>query len=721
MRLRIPASMVPAALRRLAVVAALLVATTAYGKTPDATSVVQRYGRLPVSFVENRGQTDPRVAFQAQAGDVALFFTRDGHSMRVARRDGEKTIAHVIRVELVDAATQKVEGRDATRATVSYFTGERDRWHAGIPTHGRIAYVQPWPGVDLEYRGQGGNLESVYVVAAHADASKIRLRYSGQQSLAVDAGGNLVYATTAGELRESAPVLFQQIDGRRVTVAGRYRIVDSDTVMFDIADYDHDHELVIDPTLTYAGYIGGGGIDSGRGVAADAAGNAYVVGTTYSNQATFPETVGPDLTFNGTGGDSDAFVAKINAAGTALVYCGYIGGTGGEFGTGIAVDAGGNAYITGSTYSSATSFPVLVGPDLTHNFGGADAFVAKINAAGTLLMYAGYIGGDDRDDAFAIAIDGTGSAYITGYTQSTEATFPVTVGPDASFNGGFNDAFVAKVNPSGLLAYAGYIGGDFGDTGYAIDVDAAGNAYVAGSTGSPENTFPVTVGPDLTISGSPDAFVAKVAANGTSLVYAGYVGGLLNDDARGIAVDAAGNAYITGITQSPPPGFPTVVGPDLTINGSDDAFVAKVNAAGTALVYSGYIGGAAADQGYAIAVDNAGNAYVAGRTSSLENTFPVVGGPDSVANGGADAFIAKVNASGATLGFAGYLGGLFTDQAFGIAVDAVGNTYVTGETDSTESSFPVLAGPDVSYNNATDAFIAKYNDFQDVIFASGFQ
>jgi hypothetical protein len=178
MRLRIPASMVPAALRRLAVVAALLVATTAYGKTPDATSVVQRYGRLPVSFVENRGQTDPRVAFQAQAGDVALFFTRDGHSMRVARRDGEKTIAHVIRVELVDAATQKVEGRDATRATVSYFTGERDRWHAGIPTHGRIAYVQPWPGVDLEYRGQGGNLESVYVVAAHADASKIRLRYS---------------------------------------------------------------------------------------------------------------------------------------------------------------------------------------------------------------------------------------------------------------------------------------------------------------------------------------------------------------------------------------------------------------------------------------------------------------------------------------------------------------------------------------------------------------
>jgi hypothetical protein len=335
----------------------------------------------------------------------------------------------------------------------------------------------------------------------------------------------------------------------------------------------------------------------------------------------------------------DAFVAKVNAAGTALDYAGYIGGTGNDSGRGIAVDSAGNAYVVGQTTSSQTSFPVAVGPDLTFN-GGTDAFVAKVNSAGTALDYAGYIGGVNNDFGLGIAVDGSGNAYVVGQTQSSETSFPVTIGPDLNYNGGF-DAFVAKVNAAGTaLDYAGYIGGEANDLGFGIAVDASGNAYVTGSTAS--STFPATVGPYLTPNGLDDAFVAKVKSDGTGLEYAGYIGGSGNDQGRGIAVDSLGNAYVTGTTRSDETTFPVIGGPGLTYNGSDDAFVAKVNASGTALDYAGYIGGAGSDIGFGIAVDGFGNAYVTGSTDSGEATFPTTVGPDLTFNGGTDAFVAKV-------------------------------------------------------------------------------
>jgi len=353
--------------------------------------------------------------------------------------------------------------------------------------------------------------------------------------------------------------------------------------------------------LVYAGYIGGSNYDYGYGIAVDSSGNAYVTGETSSPAATFPVTVGPDLTHNG---GYDAFVAKVNASGTALVYCGYIGGSGNDRGYGIAVDSAGNAYITGATDSKETTFPVTIGPDLTHNVGN-DAFVAKVNASGTALVYCGYVGGSTHDYGRGIAVDSSGNAYITGYTNSTEATFPVTVGPDLTHNGGFNP-FVAKVKADGTgLVYCGYIGSG---NGFGIAVDSAGNAYVAGTTGS---TFPVTVGPDLTYNGGSDTFVAKVKADGTALVYAGYIGGSDDDDGNSIAVDAAGNAYVIGTTLSTEATFPVTIGPDLTYNGGySDAFMAKVKADGTGLVYAGYIGGSGTEEGNGIAVDSAGNAYV---------------------------------------------------------------------------------------------------------------
>jgi beta-propeller repeat-containing protein len=268
----------------------------------------------------------------------------------------------------------------------------------------------------------------------------------------------------------------------------------------------------------------------------------------------------------------------VNATGTALVYCGYIGGASAESGRGIAVDASGSAYVTGETQSTEQTFPVVVGPDLTHN-GGNDAFVARVNAAGTTLVYCGYIGGASSEIGYGIAVDAAASAYVAGQTRSTEQTFPVAVGPSVIYNGGTTDAFVAKVNATGTaLVYSGYIGGSSSDVVRAVAVDSTGAAYVVGQTSSTEQTFPVAVGPGLTHSGGVDAFVVKVHPHGAALVYCGYIGGASADYGYSIAVDAAGNAYATGQTSSNEQTFPVGVGPDLTYNGgSYDAFVARVS------------------------------------------------------------------------------------------------------------------------------------------------
>ncbi len=312
-----------------------------------------------------------------------------------------------------------------------------------------------------------------------------------------------------------------------------------------------------------------------------------------------------------------------------------------------------------------------------------------------ILVYCGYIGGSRNEACYGIAVDGSGNAYVTGTTSSTQADFPEKVGPDLTYNID-NDAFIAKVNASGAgLVYCGYIGGAGADYGRGIAVDSLGNAYVTGNTSSTEVTFPVTGGPDLTSNGGDDAFIAKVNAAGTALVYCGYIGGLGVDYGAAVAVDGSGNAYVTGHTSSWEATFPETSGPDLTYNLNTDAFAAKVNASGTGLDYCGYIGGSGADYGRGIAVDGAGNAYVTGSTSSTEATFPVAGGPDLTSNGGKDAFVAKVDAGGLGLVYCGFIGGSGDDgddsdyDGGGIAVDSSGNAYVTGRTSSTEAWMPL--------------------------------
>jgi len=435
-------------------------------------------------------------------------------------------------------------------------------------------------------------------------------------------------------------------------VSGETRSVDFPAVVGPDPDFNGDRDAFVvkvkaDGTgLAYAGYVGGNDYEYAEDIAVDTAGRAYITGVTFSNDGSFPVTVGPDLTHNG---DADAFVVKVSADGTALIYAGFIGGADHDSGEGIAVDSAGNAYISGQTSSPETSFPdgdgfgTLPGLDQTYS-GVGDAFVAKVRADGTGLVYATYIGGNGSEGAFGIAVDSFGNAYVVG--EAYGGTFPVTVGPDLTYNGGYCDGFVAKVNASGTaLIYAGFIGGSSEDYSTAIAVDAQGYAYIAGYTESSESTFPVTVGPDLTYNGGTyagDAFVARVKPDGSGLVYAGYIGGTDNDWGWGVAVDAAGCAYVTGSTESDETTFPVTVGPDLTHNGVSDAFVAKVRADGSGLIYAGYIGGDDSDAGEDIAVDAAGNAYIAGATESAADTFPVKTGPDLSPNGDRDAFVAKV-------------------------------------------------------------------------------
>jgi hypothetical protein len=331
-----------------------------------------------------------------------------------------------------------------------------------------------------------------------------------------------------------------------------------------------------------------------------------------------------------------------------------------------------------------------------------------------ILVYCGFVGGAADESAAAVAIDGSGNAYVAGFTSSSEWSFPVKAGPDLGYNSNL-DAFIAKVNSTGSgLIYCGYIGGAGDDYARGVAVDGSGSAYVAGKTFSTEYSFPVTVGPDTTFNdwmseSYGDAFVAKVEPSGEGLVYCGYIGGISVDEAKGIAVDEAGHAYVAGETSSRQgPGlFPVKGGPDLSHNGNDDVFVAKVNSTGSGLIYCGYIGGADNDRAGGIAIDADSSAYLAGFTDSTQGTFPVKGGPDLSHNGSEDAFVAKIEPSGEDLVYCGYIGGWMSDKALGIAVDGNGSAFITGTTSSPETTFPVVGGPDLTHNGAEDAFVAK--------------
>ncbi|MBN1667314.1 MAG: SBBP repeat-containing protein [Anaerolineales bacterium] len=666
--------------------------------------------QIPITFVANEGQEDERVAFTVQGQDKMLYFTASGITFALTDPSAAENAARwILKLDFLNANTAQPIGQEQAETIVSYFRGSSDQWHTGLPTYSQIIYRDLWSGIDLAYSGTVGQLKYEFVVQPGVDPDQIRLAYRGA-TVNLDEAGRLEVSTPAGNFTDDLPVAYQYLNGERQPVAVAYELDEAGSYGFHLGDYDPTLPLVIDPViLIYCGYIGGLNGEGGYGasIAMDTSGDLYITGDTYSYEATFPVTVGPYLTYSG---NDDVFVAKVKADGTSLIYAGYIGGSEHDDSRGIQVDTAGNAYIVGTTYSTESSFPVVIGPDLTFNGGNYDAFVAKVNADGTGLVFSGYIGGNSSDSGYGISLNAAGNAFVTGSTSSTEATFPVAVGPDLT-NNGSPDAFVAKVRVNGTgLEYCGYIGGGGSDLGFGVALDSQENVYIAGQTSSTETSFPVNGGPDLTYNGgSYDAFVSKVKADGTGLMYAGYIGGSARDFAWNIAVDGSGKAYVTGLADSNETSFPIINGPDLSHNGGTDVFVAKLNSSGTGLEYCGYIGGSGLDIGYSVAVDATGNAYVTGLTESSETTFPVKDGPDLTYNGSRDAFVAKVEADGTGLIFASYIGGSNSEMGWDVEVDTIGNIFVVGNTYSTESSFPVAVGPDLTHNGSSDVYVVKFS------------
>jgi hypothetical protein len=385
-----------------------------------------------------------------------------------------------------------------------------------------------------------------------------------------------------------------------------------------------------------------------------------------------------------------------------LVYSTYIGGSDWDESYAIAVDGSGNAYVTG--VSDSPNYDVTPGAFQTTNGGLADVFVTKLNAAGTALVYSTYIGGSGYDEGYAIAVDGSGNAYVTGLTTSTD--YDVTPGAFQTTSGGGVDVFVTKLNATGTaLVYSTYIGGSRDEVGFGIAVDGSGNAYVTGVTDSPN--YDVTPGAFQTTNGGlADVFVTKLNAAGTDLVYSTYIGGSGNDRGYAIAVDGSGNAYVTGWTGSTD--YDVTPGAFQATNGGGwDVFVTKLNAAGTDLVYSTYIGGSGDEVGYGIAVDGSGNAYVTGWTGSTD--YDVTPGAFQTTNGGGwDVFVTKLNAAGTDLVYSTYIGGSGGEVGFGIAVDGSGNAYVTGYTNSPD--YDVTPGAFQTTNGGlADVFVTKLN------------
>ena len=615
-----------------------------------ATRFRARSGRLPLSFEANDGQADFRVQFLARGPGYTLFLT--GSKAVLALGNGPPALT----MSLADAnPAAAATGLDELPGKSNYFLGsDPAKWHSSVPNYARVKYKDVYPGIDLVYYGKDGRLEYDFEVAPGADPKIIALDLAGARSPRVDRRtGDLVIGTAGREVRLHRPVIYQppasgdDSETRRTIIKGRYRITSGGRVTFAIATYDRSRPLVIDPALSYSTYFGGSLDDAGRALALDLAGDLYMTGITCSSN--LPVLGGVQEAYGGDGGEcsptngGDAFIAEFDPTLTTLLYSTYLGGTGDDVGDGIAVDSAGDAYITGST-CSGDSFPITAGAFQTVYGGGrngctqdlGDAFVTELNPTGSALVYSTFLGGSKADTGNAISLDASNNAYIVGTTCSTD--FPTTSGAfQTTYAGDGNqcgaqpdgDVFIAKLNPTGsALIYSTYLGGKSGEAGYGMALDSAGDVYVTGKTFS--INFPTTLGAYSTMCKGCRKFVSE-------------------------------------------------------------AFVTKLNPAGSSLIYSTYLGGSSGSEPCAacatgIAIDSDGDAYVSGLTSDATD-FPILKGfQNTYAGGPHDAFLTKFNPQGSALVYSTFLGGINDDGATAVAVASNGDAYLQGNTIS--GNFP---------------------------------
>jgi hypothetical protein len=665
-------------------------------------------------FIENKGQWAPEVKYLARIGGMNAWITNSGvvYDYYQIKRNFDKTKTekmnprekqeyenkntsvqgHVVKMQLVNAENDVTSsGNDKREGYYNYFIGnDKSKWANFVHLYDNVELKGVYKNIDVKYYYDSGKLRYDYKAKPGADLAQIKFKFEGQDELSVNTNGELVIKTSIGEVTNGKLYAYQMDDGTKKEVACQFEQRSDGTVGLKAEGYDTQKELIIDP-LVYSTFIGGGDYDQGNSIAIDASGKAYITG--YTSSADYPTTPGAYQTsFGGPGYNEVVFIAKLNPTGSALVYSTFIGGNGSDndYGTSIAIDANGNAYITGKTNSS--DYPTTPGA-FQITFGGyyhadGDAFVTKINSSGSALVYSTFIGGSGGEIGTSIAVDANGSAYITGFT--TSLNYPTTTGAYQTTGGG---AFITKLNSEGsALVYSTLIKDGCGES---IAIDKSGNAYITGVGYSDYPTTPgafQTVCIDSSRNVKQDAFITKLNPNGSALVYSTFIGGSKLDYGCSIAIDAKGCAYITGWTGSS--NYPTTPGAFQTsMHGYEDVFVTKLNPTGSALVYSTFIGGSSSsnEYSYSIAIDTNGNAYITGCTGSGD--FPTTPGAYQTNFGFFGyiyAFITKLNSTGSALLYSTSIGKTLENYGSAIAIDGNGNAYIVGRTNS--PTFPTTAG-----------------------------
>jgi len=660
----------------------LLLSFVRYGAAAEGRRIV------PALLFENHGQVAPSVRFVLKNEGINAYFRDD----EVQFLTGSSPIR--LRFAGGSAAVRPI-ALDPNPGRLNFLTGNNPaQWLTNLQLLSGLVYRGVYPGIDVRWLVRDSQAKSEFVLAPGADAATIQLHYSGMSAMEIEASGSLQLRAEGGTMREHTPEAYTVEHGIHNPVQVAFHLGHHGDVGFYVGPYDHNLVLVIDPVLSYSTFLSGSGHDTASSVAVDASGSVYVAG--WAESQNFPVTGGLRR-----GSGLDGFVAKFNSSNT-LVYCTYIGGANEDRITGIAVDGSNSAVVTGYTASPDMPFVSALQPTLR---GTRNAFIAKLNSQGTALQFGTYLGGSGADTAAGIALDRTGNIYVAGAT--TSADFP-TAHAFRSAKSGPQNAFVSKLDFSGAtLIYM--------DAANAIAVDAAGEAFVAGSTSSGD--FPV-VGPLFrsTIPGQQSAFVTKVSANGAGLIYSTFLGGSRGnmttpEIATAVAVDAAGAAYVAGVTSSID--FP-VVKPYLVLtDGGTHGFIGKLNPVGSALVFSTYFGGSGRDWPLGIAVNSAGSIYVCGYTSSTD--LPVPSAIQASNAGLYDGFLARFTANGALV-FGTYLGGGAIDSVNALALDPSGNILLAGHTMS--YNFPVVSPYQGANTSSYAAFLAKVSD-ADLCFFDG--
>jgi hypothetical protein len=734
-------------LRALLLAGLVATAAAAMAATPPALQnarIARNYGQLPLRFEPNRGQADPGVDFLSRGEGYTLYLT-GREAVLSLRKQANQPASGLLRMQFSAAEENPLAsspvGQDSLPGVSNYLIGaDPAQWRTDVPAYGKVRYTQVYPGVDLVFYGNGRQLEYDFLVAPGANPDSIRLHFDGARSLRLKAGGDLEIDAVGGPIAFRKPEVYQIVHGKRSPVAGHFTLMADNSASFALGRYDRSRPLVIDPTLVYSTYLGGSIQDSVAAIALDASGEAFLTGTTSSTD--YPVTPGAvDTIYKNS--HSTAFVTKLNASGTALIYSTFLGGSGTSFGgdTGqqIAVDSTGEAYAVGSTCS--TDFPVTPSAYQSANkaavHSACTGYFSKLNAAGTKLLYSTYLGGSSTDTptSLALALDATGDVLVAGSAYSSD--FPTTAGVVQTTNKsapdyGWNE-FVAKINPSASgpasLLYSTYLGGskDYGSPDkIRVAVDKSGDAYVSGIALSTD--FPVTSGAYQTknnaAAGHSDMTLSELNPTATKLLYSTYLGGSGNaygdDVANGLAVDSTGNAYLTGTTYEI--NFPVTKGAYQTTssavaNSLSAGFVTKMSPTGTALVYSTYLGGSgglSGDRAWAVALDTSGDAFITGSADSTD--FPVTGNAyqktnPAAFNNGAVVFLTEFNPAGSALVYSTYFGGAnsFGDTGYGISLGSGGAVYLAGFTGA--SNFPITPGAYNSTFNSqyyTMGFVAKF-------------